>query len=191
MNLAYPINDIANINGIEYELDMSFDNILRLFDLIEDKEIDGETKVNTGLTMLIDDKLENYEIKERASIFVDLFKGIASSDKKETKNVDIDGNPMPTVSGDDKRTHDLSQDAEYIYASFMHCYQIDLYEQQGKLHWDKFKALINGLGEETIFSRIVGIRTAEMPTGKGTEKEQERLRKLKREYELKEDDQDE
>ena len=37
-------------------------------------------------------------------------------------------------------------------------YGIDLIEQQGKLHWDKFKALLDGLGSETRFRRIVSIR---------------------------------
>src|SRR5690625_3825659 len=102
--------------------------------------------------------------------------------------VDLARNPMPKMTDDDEKAYDLVQDAEYIYASFMHTYHIDLFEQQGKLHWKKFKALLNGLGEDTIFSRIVGIRTADLPTGKGTSKERERLRKLKRKYALKEDD---
>ena len=99
--------------------------------------------------------------------------------------------PMPDISEDDKKAFDLAQDAEFIYASFMHTYQIDLFEQQGKLHWKKFKALLNGLSEDSIFSRVVGIRTAELPSGKGMQKERERLRKLKQKFALEEDDEDE
>ena len=43
MNLAYPIDDTVEIDGKAYELDMSFDNILRLLDLIQDKTIDDVT----------------------------------------------------------------------------------------------------------------------------------------------------
>src|SRR5690625_2639940 len=190
LNLAYPIDDTVNINGTEYVVDMSFDNILRLFDLIEDKTIRDDFKVNTGLLMLINDPLEDYELQERTDIFIELVKSVIGSDAKESQPVDIDGNPMPVMPSDNKKAYDLAQDAEYIYASFMHTYKIDLFEQQGVLHWKKFKSLLNGLSEDSIFSRIVGIRTAELPSGKGMQKERERLRKLKKQYAL-EDDNDE
>src|SRR5699024_8401357 len=122
-----------------------------------------------------------------ADIFSKLFKSIIGANVEENQPVDIDGNPMPSISNDDKKAFDLSQDAEYVYASFMHAYQIDLFEMQGKLHWKKFKALINGLDEKTSFSRIVDIRTQELPKGKGMEKERARIRELKRKYALKED----
>lgn len=188
LNLAYPIDDTVNINGTEYVVDMSFDNILRLIDLIEDKTIRDDFKVNTGLLMLINDKLEDYELQERTDIFIELVKSVIGSDAKESQPVDIDGNPMPVMPSDDKKAYDLAQDAEYIYASFMHTYKIDLFEQQGVLHWKKFKGLLYGLSEDSVFSRIVGIRTAELPSGKGTAKERERMQKLKRQYALKEND---
>src|SRR5690625_2633398 len=188
MNLAYPIENTAEIDGVTYELDMSFGNILRLFDLIKDVSINDVTKVETGLLMLINDDLEQYDIETKAQIFIDLFKSAIGSDDEEEQAVDLAGNPMPKMTDDDEKAHDLVQDAEYIYASFMHTYNIDLFEQQGKLHWKKFKALLNGLGEDLIYSRSIGIRTADLSTGKGTSKERERLRKLKRKYALKEDD---
>ena len=187
MNLAYPIKDTAEIDGVTYELDMSFDNILRLFDLIKDETINDVVKIETGMIMLINDDLDQYDIETKAQIFIDLFKSVIGEDEEEHQAVDIAGNPMPKMTSEDEKTHDLVQDAEYIYASFMHTYGIDLFEQQGRLHWKKFKALLNGLGEDTIFSRIVGIRTAELPTGKGTSKERERLRKLKKKYALKDE----
>lgn len=189
MNIAYPIRETAVINDTEYPLNMSFDNILRLFDLIKDQNITDKEKIKIGLLMLIEDTLEDHKLEDRANIFRELFKSVTGT-REEDKQVlvDIEGNPMPDISETDEKTLDLVQDAEFIYASFMYCYQIDLFEQHGKLHWDKFKALLNGLSEDSIFGRIVGIRSAEIPTGKGTEKEQERLRKLKRRYAIKEDD---
>lgn len=187
MNLAYPIDDTVEIDGKAYELDMSFDNILRLLDLIQDKTIDDVTKVGAGLIMLINENLKHYGVETRANIFVELFKKAVGTDEPEEQNVDLEGNPMPDIPDSDKKVYDLVQDVDYIYASFMHTYGIDLFEQQGKLHWKKFKALLNGLGEDTIFSRVIGIRTAEMPSGKGMAKERERLRKLKRKYALKDE----
>lgn len=190
MNLAYPLDDTVEINGNKYLLNMAFDNILRLFDLLKDKEIDDTTKIEVGLLMLIDDKLDDYSIEEKAEIFSQLFVHAVGKPKKK-QLVDLDGNPMPEISEEDEKVFDFVQDAEYIYASFMHTYGIDLFEQQGKLHWKKFKALLNGLSEDSIFSRVVGIRTAELPSGKGMQKERERLRKLKQKFALEEDDEDE
>ena len=187
MNLAYPLDDTVEIDGNKYVLNMAFDNILRLFDLIKDKEIDDVTKIETGLLMLIDDKLDDYSIEEKAEIFSQLFIHAIGKPKKK-QLVDLDGNPMPEISEEDEKVFDFVQDAEYIYASFMHTYGIDLFEQQGKLHWKKFKALLNGLSEDSIFSRVVGIRTAELPSGKGMQKERERLRKLKQKFALEDEE---
>ena len=193
MHLAYALenDDFVEIDGKKYEIDMSFDNILRLFDLLKDKSLNDVTKIETGLIMLIDDSLDDYDTEEKADIFAQIFKNTVGGPKKKTQLVDLDGNPMPEMSEEDEKVFDLAQDAEYIYASFMHTYQIDLLEMQGKLHWKKFKALLNGLSEDSIFSRVVGIRTAELPSGKGMQKERERLRKLKQKFALKEDDEDE
>lgn len=184
-NLAYPIDDTAEIDGITYEIDMSFDNILRLFDLIEDKGIRDDIKVEIGLLMLINDTLDNCDIEEKAKIFIEIFKN-AIGTEEEKQPVDIEGNPMPVASQENKKVYDLAQDAEYIYASFMSDYHIDLFEQQGKMHWHKFKALLNGLTDKSKFMRVVEIRQAETPKGKGMQKEREQLRKLKEHYALKE-----
>lgn len=190
LNLAYPLENKAIINGIEYELDMSFDNILRLFDLLGDKSLNDIEKIETGLLMLIDNKLDDYDIQEKAKIFIEIFKSAIGAEKEE-QPVDLEGNPMPVASQENKKVYDLAQDAEYIFASFMSDYNIDLFEQQGKLHWYKFKALLNGLTDKSKFMRVVEIRQAEMPKGKGMQKERERLRKLKEHYALKEDDSNE
>src|SRR5690625_4591654 len=110
MNLAYPIKDIAEIDGVTYELDMSFDNILRLFDLIKDETINDVVKIETGMIMLINDDLDQYDIETKAQIFIDLFKSVIGEDEEEHQAVDIAGNPMPKMTSEDEKTHDLVQD---------------------------------------------------------------------------------
>src|SRR5690625_7985688 len=104
MNLAYPIEDTAEIDGVTYELDMSFDNILRLFDLIKDVSINDVTKVETGLLMLINDDLEQYDIETKAQIFIDLFKSAIGSDDEEEQVVELARNPMTKRREKDKKT---------------------------------------------------------------------------------------
>src|SRR5699024_4123925 len=126
--------------------------------------------------------LEDYDFQTKEQILYDLFKSTIDKDAEENQPVDIEGNPMPGMDEAKEKTYDLKQDAEYIYASFMSDYGIDLFEQQGKLHWDKFRALLSGLTDGSKFLRVIEIRTAELPKGKGTSNQREQMRKLKRIY---------
>ena len=51
---------------------------------------------------------------------------------------------------------DYILDGEYIYSSFLQCYNIDLIDVE--MHWWKFKALFNGLSEDTKMAQIMQIR---------------------------------
>lgn len=181
-SLAYPIDDVVEIDGQTYELDMSFDNVIRLIDMLNDNELDDITKVETGLYMLLGVELD-YDLEKKAKLFRTIFEQAIAQGKKTEPAVDIAGDPMPEKK--EEEVYSLKQDAEYIYASFMQDYGIDLIEQQGKLHWYKFKALLGGLRSDTQFKEIINIRTMELPSGKGTEKERRRIKKLKEAYKLK------
>lgn len=93
---------------------------------------------------------------------------------------------MPVYTKDKERFYSLKHDAEYIYASFMQAYGIDLIEQQGKLHWFKFQALLSGLPKDTKFCEIVSIRQWKKPNKNDTEAKQ--MAKLKDYYKLPDDD---
>lgn len=182
-DLAYPLEDTIEIDDITYQVDMSFDNILRLYDMLNDKELDDVTQILVGIEMLLGvcflcDFQTQYEIFEK------VFKGFISKGAEENLPVDIEGNPMP-ITEKDKNPFSIKEDAEYIYASFYQDYGIDLFEQQGKLHWEKFKALLGGLRKDTKFKEVVEIRTMELPTGKGTQKQRENIKKLQEHYKLK------
>lgn len=181
-DLGYSLAETVEINGETYNINLTFDNVLRLMDMLNDESLDDETKLNTGIVMLIGTSL-NCDLQTKSDIFVKIFEETVGKEKIEDTPVDIEGNPMPVQH--EREPYDLKQDAKYIYASFMQCYGMDLIEQQGKLHWEKFKALLAGLDESTIFKKIIDIRTRELPSGKGTVKEREMLKKLKEQYKLK------
>lgn len=181
-SLAYPIDDTVEIDGVTYELDMSFDNIIRLIDMLNDEELDDVTQIETGLNMLLGVELD-YDIGKKAELFQAIFEQAVAQGAKADQPVDLEGNPMP--ENEEEEVYSLKQDAEYIFASFYQDYGIDLHEQMGKLHWAKFKALLSGLRADTQFKEILNIRTMELPSGKGSNKEREKVRKLKETYKLK------
>lgn len=188
LHLAYPIDDSVEVDGTLYTVDMSFDNVLRLLDMVADDELDDAEKVLIGIEMMLG-VCFLHDIKTQADIFTDMFKSTIGKDAEDNQPVDIEGNPMPSQGGNEsKKTYSLKEDADYIYASFYQDYGIDLIEQQGKLHWLKFKALLDGLRSDTQFKEVINIRTMDLPKGKGSSKQRENIQKLKKQYALKGDD---
>ncbi|WP_313469794.1 bacteriophage Gp15 family protein [Lysinibacillus sp.] len=176
----------VEINGRLYEVDMSFDNILRLVDMLNDNELDDLTQILTGIEMLFDQPLD-CPIEEQAEIFNQAYFALIGFDDEKELEYDLLGNLMPGQEEDESKdtVYDIRQDAEYIYASFMQDYGIDLIEQQGKLHWYKFKALLSGLREDTKFKKVIEIRQMPLPTGRGSGKYRKEVEELKKAYALK------
>lgn len=79
---------------------------------------------------------------------------------------------------------DLLLDGDYVVASFQQAYGIDL--TAGDMHWHRFKALLNGLPEGTVLSRIASYRTW---TPKKAEHDSE-MRRLREAWALPDADED-
>lgn len=181
MRLTDRFDDSITIDGKDYALDLSFDNVLRIYELKDDDEIDDYTKIEYMFEMLvIGGESLDLSIEQKSMIvekIFDTFILVESNykDQQETQNAEESA----------KKIWDINKDAELIYASFLYDYNIDLFEQQGKLHWRKFIALLNGLSEDSPFMQVVRIRTMEIPKpNKYNAKERETIRKLKRLYAL-------
>ncbi len=84
--------------------------------------------------------------------------------------------------GNKRQIYNYEFDAEYIYSAFMQQYGIDLQDIE-YLHWWKFKALFNGLSEDTQFVKIMGYRAIDLNKIKD-KKEKNRYKKLQELYRL-------
>ena len=153
--------------------------------MLNDKELDDVTQILTGIEMLVTEPLE-CPIEEKAEIFFKLYDTLIDGNKEEDVEYDIEGNPMPVQSKEKEvDIYDIAQDAEYIYASFLQDYGMDLFEQQGILHWYKFKALLVGLRDDTKFKKVLEIRQMPLPKGKGSGEQRKQVEELKKAYALK------
>ena len=73
---------------------------------------------------------------------------------------------------------DYILDGEYIYASFMYDYGIDLIDIE-YMHWHKFKALFTSLSENSKMKTIMSIRGYEKtPKNYDFDKEREKLKRI-------------
>ena len=186
LSLGYPTENEIEINGKVYPVDMSYDNIIRLFDLLEDKTIEELHKVIIGMKILLDCNVlkvdETCDLETFIAAFVTIKTEFIIDKGNGEPLVDLQGNPMPQPKN--KELYSLNHDADYIYASFVQAYGIDLIEVRGELDWRKFNALLQGLPSNTRFKEVVDIRQRPFATGKDSQKENKNLRDLKNMYAL-------
>ncbi|MCL1948589.1 MAG: bacteriophage Gp15 family protein [Turicibacter sp.] len=183
LSLAYGLVDSVEIEGKEYALNLSFDIVLKLSDLLED-DLPDALKITWGLELLFNGALPNMDIQEKATLLNRII-GECIQKKEDAPTVDREGNPLPVKKI--KMHYSLAHDGAFIYASFWQAYGLDLIEERGRLHWHQFTALLDGLPEGTKLNRVLDIRTRKMPKGKDAAEERRRLKELQKIYALPEE----
>lgn len=79
--------------------------------------------------------------------------------------------------------YDYNVDFDMIVAAFKQQYNINLFNAD--MHWFEFKALFDGLGEDTIFKKVVGYRTVDL--SKVPKEQRKEYAELKDFYRIKND----
>lgn len=130
-----------------YRLHLSFDRVLRVFDIQNDEMLTDAEKVDTALYVLIGRKRPK-DTKKAEKLYSLICKTYIDVVK---------------IKPNAERSLDFKQDAPYIYAAFYQCYGIDLEKQIGKLHWWAFLHLFRGLADDTRMMQIARIRTMPIP----------------------------
>ena len=204
LDLSRKLTDKLVIDDKEYALDLSFDTVLKMFEMMRDADIPEYIKPHFAIRMLISKSLagstreekaesfnndfENYSIEEMSKVFKSVFEEHISLSDVEDNHVEYDlaGNPMKTTASDDTKQrapYDIRYDGDYIYSSFLQAYGIDLFDVQGKLHWRKFNALLSGLPEGTKLMEVIKIRKWKPQKGDSSEYKEE-MRRLQKDYAL-------
>ncbi|MEE3692562.1 Gp15 family bacteriophage protein [Streptococcus suis] len=190
-DISKKMDDKLVLNNTEYQLFLSFDRVLWCFDMWCKAHIPPELKPKLALAKLTDNEsFKDMDTMEAMAIYQEVFekhiKVIRAAD--HVVRYDIEGNVLPKRPKEDpdneeKPLFSIKYDGEYIFSSFMQAYNIDLIEEQGKLHWKKFNALLSGLPDGTKFVEVMKIR-AWKPSKRDSTKEIQRMRELQEEYAL-------
>lgn len=187
LDLSRKFNDFVVFEGEYYPLNLSFDNILKLSEMFDDEAIHMLYKPHFALKMLTGVTFDWISIEQAMNLYKDIFKEHIEikSALDDVVEYDLAGNPLPKFSNDDEdeKIYSLKYDSGYIYASFLQAYNIDLFEEQGKLHWKKFNALLASLPEGTKFIEVTKIRAWKPSKGDSSEYK-EHMRKLQEQYRL-------
>lgn len=185
---------VLEIEGEEqiFPLLLSFDRVLKLFEMWGDEEIPEIMRPLLALKILTGVSFDNLTVDEAMEIVRAIFEEHIQTRKVDDEvEYDLAGNVIKTTSSEEshKRLYNLKYDGDYVFASFMQAYRIDLIEEIGKLHWKKFNALLVGLPEGTKFAEVLKIRSYEPQKGDSQEYI-EKMRELQREFRLPDEDVD-
>lgn len=152
LSLTQPLGNEFVYASKTYHLDLAFDTVLRFYEMLDDKRLNDADKIATAFEMFFGEPVTDGDFA------LDAFQQISKYLSMKPYGND-DEEDDERVAKDPRRLYSFKQDAEAIFASFYQQYGINLVQEQGKLHWDEFKALFQGLGPQTWFERILDIRT--------------------------------
>lgn len=188
LDLSRKLTDKLVIDDKEFPLNLSFDNVLRLFEMWRDEDVPEFVKPHFGIRILTGETLEDFTVEEMSEVFNEVFEEHISLSTVEDNHVEYDlaGNPMKTTASNGKQEqapYDIRFDGDYIYSSFLQAYGIDLFDVQGELHWRKFNALLSGLPEGTKLMEVIKIRKWKPQKGDSAEYKEE-MRRLQKDYAL-------
>lgn len=159
----------------KFVINPAYDTVLEVQKLYKEDTLTEFEKIDQALKMLVRNKwnlrLLNPEEKQK------LLSVITKKYVEVEKRPQIKKSPFPVL--------DFEKDGDYIYASFMQAYKIDLIEEQGRLPWKKFLYLFNGLPADTKIKQIMRIRQMPVPEYNGkNSKEIQEINEMKSYYTL-------
>lgn len=166
-------------DGQKILVDLSFDVVLKVTELMKDDSIGVDNQVSYALGLLLPFySYDALKLEDRVALLEFVFSKFLG----EFYNGDAENGDANNIF---ERMMDYDVDAEAIFASFFECYRVDLFEMQGKLHWRKFQAMLQFLPSESAFKEIVHYRTMEIPQKNEASDEYIRhVKKMKRLYRL-------
>lgn len=165
---------MLHFKNICVQVNPAFDTVLKIQNLFAEEKLTEWEKVDQALNLLVINrrKLKCLSGQDKVKLLDEIYKQYVNTRKHP-----------PTRKK--TRVLDFEYDGEYIYASFMLDYGIDLIEEQGRLPWKKFIALFQGLSESTKIREVMKVRGMDIPkyTGKNMKQIQD-IQELKSYYAL-------
>ena len=164
MSIIYPGLSYHDRKGNPIYTD--FRNMIRVEQIFEDDDIPDDEKFVISVGLLYGDKLpKGMDLQEAFAELIWFYTRSEETNESDSKT-------------NTKKLYDFEQDADYIYASFLETYNIDITDPHLKLHWWQFMALFISLPEDTIMSKRMYYRDVDTSKMKGSQKkEYEKIKK--------------
>lgn len=174
-SLAWAQEHVLVYKSTELHLNLSYDVVLRYFELIEDESFDTLAKSMIAFEMFVENAEEIEDISDRADCLEMILNDYLEFNVEDANGEDSSGEQL----------YDFTKDAGYIYASFLFDYQLDLVEMRGKLHWLEFLELFKNLSSKSKMGEAIYYRSVKVPSVKEVgQKERKRILDMKKYYRL-------
>lgn len=160
---------IVNIDGAAVEINSDFRTAILFEQMMFDEDFPEHLKIANALQLFYPIIPDN--LGEAVNKLVWFYS--CGKDRKKERT---------SESSDNSRCYDFEYDDSYIYAAFMHQYNIDL-ESIEYLHWWKFNALFKSLSSDCEIVKIMGYRTMKI-SSKMSAGERQFYSKMKKLYAL-------
>ena len=138
--ITYP--EYIELGGKKYKIDTDYKVALRCIDSIEDRNV-SDWERSIGLVVMLFGR--DCPVNDKSLDLARRYLQCGVENKVHTQR---------------ERDMDLNADSKYIVASFQKEYGMDI-TQEG-MHWWKFYFLLEGLGEDSILSKVRQIRNEEL-----------------------------
>jgi hypothetical protein len=139
----------VEIEGEEIEINTDYRNVLLYFRALRDEDLEGREKLEIATRLFF--KRTPRNVEEAMRYINEEYIVCSETHASMTRR-----NKIKRNAEKEKVVFDIEQDGGLIYVSFMQEYGIDLRKE--KMHWYAFKALFDGLGEETVLRRVIEFR---------------------------------
>lgn len=157
------------VNGKSINTDFRISILFEL--LMQDKKIQSELKITKALQLYYPNLKQITDVEKAIEDMLWFYrcgKELANSNKGNNRN--------------NNQIYSYEFDDNYIYSAFLQQYNIDLQDIK-YMHWWKFKALFDGLNENTEIVKIMGYRSVNLSKIKDTER-RNYYKKMKKLYAL-------
>ncbi|AZZ67567.1 Gp15 family bacteriophage protein [Lactobacillus johnsonii] len=132
-----------------YQVNLAFDTVIKYLELAESDEPNQEKK---AIRLFFGDQKLPLDPDFFESSFKLINETITKAPYQSNSSMNFGMQIAP------QQLYSYRQDADAIYASFLMQYHIDLLKERGKMHWCVFRALFDGLSEDTPIQRIIELR---------------------------------
>lgn len=164
------LQQTISVDGITYEIDTDFRELLRYEKIMQDTDASAEVKARCISKIVHEFVPTSHE--EIAEMLNEIFMFWSGYDDQ----VLIDESEVSAGDPDDDRPkYDFQADSEMICAAFQQAYGIDLTTEY--VHWHRFKALFKCLPDSTMMSKVIGYRSAKT-SDKLSDAENDEIRRL-------------
>lgn len=166
--------ETLNVDGTEYQINTDYRAILK-YDRILSGEVEGKT-IYEAL------KLIYVQVPGNVDAAITAANWFVNCGRKEPKSAP----PNKVLGINGNRAFDFEEDELLIWSAFRSRYGIDLLEVK-HLHWWKFRALLDDIGDDARLSRVMQYRVMDTNADGITKERKEFLEAMQRYYKITEE----